>query len=358
MTHESLSQIIAAEIAEKGSIFFSRYMELCLYHPRLGYYQRQEPATGSGGDFYTAPHVHALFGRTLAAWIERMVKDAGLDKVTVLELGPGNGQLARDILDHWGKDQPMLSMILVEEAGPRRRDLEARFTNDPVQVVDPNEIDSLDPFEGVVLANEFFDALPLRVFERSDNIVREVFVSLFKDSFKEDLLPAETMGRMTETLDTLPEGCRTEASDLWQTWLSRIARVLKCGRLLILDYGEPAENLIVPWRPAGSLRCYRRHQVDTDPYDSPGEKDITAHVNFSLLQGWGEDAGFEVLSFSSQSSFLIKGGILEMLAQTMDKLPEKEATGLWLTVKNLIHEEGMGEVFKVMVLGKSVASSQ
>ena len=352
MTDRDLSQIIAAEISEKGPMPFSRYMELCLYHPHLGYYQRQEPTTGPAGDFYTAPHVHALFGRTLAAWIQQVAKNTDLDKVTVLELGPGNGQLARDILDHWGKDQPMLSMILVEEAGPRRRDLEARFAKDPVRVVEPAELDDLDPFEGVVLANEFFDALPLRVFARSEGIVKEVFVGRHKDSFVEILLPAETEGRTTQTLDTLAEECRTETSDLWKPWLLRLARVLHRGRLLILDYGEPAENLLVPWRPAGSLRCYRRHQVDTDPFDSPGEKDITAHVNFSLLRDWGEDAGFELISFSSQSSFLIKGGILEMLAQTMDKLPEKESTGLWLTVKNLIHEEGMGEVFKVMVLKK------
>ncbi len=352
MTNRDLSQIIAGEIHEKGLMPFSRYMELCLYHPRLGYYQRQEPTTGPAGDFYTAPHVHALFGRTVGAWIQRMASDADLEEVTVLELGPGNGQLARDILNHWGKDQPPLSLILVEEAGPRCRDLEARFASDPVQVVGPAELDDFEPFKGVVLANEFFDALPLRVFTRTENLIREVFVDHDKDGFKESLLVTEVEGRIGEVLQYLPEGFRTEASDLWQPWLKEIARILDRGQLLVLDYGESTEGLIVPWRETGSLRCYRRHQVDTDPYDSPGEKDITAHVNFSLLRHWGEDAGFEHQSFTSQSSFLIKGGILEMLAQSMDKLPEKEATGLWLTVKNLIHEEGMGEVFKVMVLEK------
>lgn len=348
-----LNQIIANEIREKGPISFSRYMELCLYHHRLGYYQRQEPTTGPGGDFYTAPHVHALFGRTIGAWIQRMASNAGLEEITVLELGPGNGQLARDILDHWGKGHSRLSMVLVEEAGPRRRDLEARFANDPVQVVGPIELDDLSLFEGVVLANEFFDALPLRVFTRTGNLIKEVFVDHDKNGFKETLLPMEVGGRIGEVLENLPDGFRTEASDLWQPWLQRIARVLNRGQLLILDYGEPTEGLIVPWRMAGSLRCYHRHQVDADPYDSPGKKDITAHVNFSLLRHWGEDAGFEFRSLTSQSSFLIKGGILEMLAQSMDNLPEREATGLWLTVKNLIHEEGMGEVFKVMVLEKS-----
>jgi len=347
-----LKQIIASEILEKGLMPFSRYMELCLYHPRLGYYQRQEPTTGPAGDFYTAPHVHALFGRTIGAWIQKMVADTGMEEVTILELGPGNGQLARDIMDCWDKNQPPLSMILVEEAGPRRRDLEARFTSDPVRVVGPIELDDLSPFNGVVLANEFFDALPLRIFTRTEDLIREVFVDHDNDGFNETLLPVDIDGAMGKMLENLPENIRTEASDLWQPWLNRIARVLDCGKLLILDYGEPTEGLMVPWRAAGSLRCYRRHQVDTDPFESPGEKDITAHVNFSLLQHWGEDAGFEFRAFTSQSSFLIKNGILEMLAQTMDKLPEREATGLWLTIKNLIHEDGMGEVFKVMVLEK------
>ena len=350
---KDLKQIIASEIRESGPMPFSRFMELCLYHPSLGYYQRQEPITGPAGDFYTAPHVHALFGRTIGAWIQRMATDNDLEEVTVLELGPGNGQLARDILDHWDNGQLMLSMVLVEEAGPRRRDLEARFADDPVRVVGPAEVEGLDPIRGVVLANEFFDALPLRVFERKDGLIREVFVDHTDSGLGEVLLPAEAEGHLGETLENFPDGFRTEASDLWQPWLQRIARVLEHGHLLVLDYGDMEEGLTVPWRMAGTLRCYHRHQVDTDPYDSPGEKDITAHVNFSLLQNLGEEAGLEFRSLTSQSSFLIKGGILEMLAQSMDKLPEKEATGLWLTVKNLIHEEGMGEVFKAMVMEKT-----
>ena len=102
----------------------------------------------------------------------------------------------------------------------------------------------------------------------------------------------------------------------------------------------------------GTLRCYQRHQVDTNPYENPGEKDITAHVNFSFLKDIALETGFTLRSYTTQSSFLIKGGILELLAKQMEQLPENEATGLWLTVKNLIHEEGMGEIFKAMVLEK------
>ena len=196
-----LKQIIAAEIAEKGSIPFSRYMELCLYHPQLGYYQRQEPVTGPSGDFYTAPHVHALFGRTIGAWIQKWASSVSIEEVTILEVGPGNGQLARDILDHWGDSPLTVSIILVEEAGPRRRDLEARFAGDPVKILEPLELDDLDPFEGIVLANEFFDALPLRVFERSDSRICEVFVEYGHGDFQEVLKPVQTEGRIGETLE-------------------------------------------------------------------------------------------------------------------------------------------------------------
>ncbi len=354
--NQTLLDIIRKEILDRGPIPFARYQELCLYHPQLGYYQRQEAATGPSGDFYTAPHVHALFGHTVGQWIRNTASKAGWGKVTVLELGPGNGQLAQDILNHWEDRKPELSLILLEEAGPRRRDLEARFRGSPVQVMDPDEIDRIEPFDGVVLTNEFFDALPLRVFTKLDGQIREVFVSLDEAGFQETLhQPGTQDGVLAAFLAELPEGYRTEVSDLWNSWLQRISRVLRTGNVLIIDYGDLSDSLVVPWRSGGTLRCYRRHQVDTDPYDTPGEKDITAHVNFDLLEQWAMEANLERVSLVSQASFLIRAGILELLSAQMEKLDERQAMGLWLTVKNLVHdEEGMGEIFKAMVLRKSV----
>lgn len=353
---QTLENIIRQEILENGPIPFARYQELCLYHPGLGYYQRQEPATGPSGDFYTAPHVHALFGRTIGQWIHNVASRAGWDKVTVLELGPGNGQLAHDIITHWEGGKHELSMILVEEAGPRRRDLEARFHGSPVQVVDSGEVNNIEPFEGVVLANEFFDALPLRVFQRQDGRAYEVFVDLEEEEFKEVLRRPDKPDEILDAfLAELPEGFRTEVSVLYKPWLQSVSRVLRKGKILIIDYGEVTDGLKVPWRSGGTLRCYRRHQVDNDPYDSPGEKDITAHVNFDLLELWAKEAGLQRVSLVSQASFLIRAGILELLSAQMEKLDERQGTGLWLTVKNLVHdEEGMGEVFKAMVLRKGV----
>lgn len=350
----TLKDIILLEIRKQGPIPFSRYMEMCLYHPELGYYQRLEHVTGPAGDFFTAPHVHALFGQAIASWIRKIAFGMDLEEITVLELGPGNGQLAQDILDHWDSDKPGLSMILIEESGPRKRDLEARFDGRPVQVISSNEIDNLDLVEGVVLANEFFDALPLQIFVSQGSQIMEVFVDQENDILKESLLPVSELPEdLSELLIDLPSGFRAEISPEWMTWIETISRVLARGHLLILDYGEFTDGLMVPWRMGGTLRCYRRHQVDTNPFEDPGEKDITANVNFSLLQDWATEAGFELRSFTSQASFLIKNGILELLAKKMEKLSEREATGVWLTVKNLIHEEGMGEIFKAMVLEKT-----
>jgi SAM-dependent MidA family methyltransferase len=350
---KKLKEILFQEIQEKGPIPFSRYMEVCLYHPDMGYYQRQENITGPAGDFYTAPHVHSLFGQTLSRWVRNKALEMGLDEVTVLELGPGNGQLAQDILDHWDPKGPSLSMILVETGGPRKRDLEARFSGLPVRVLSPSEIGNLGPVEGIVLANEFFDALPLRIFQNSDGTITEIHVDRKGEDLEEVLLPpAQPSDNFQDLLEDLPEGFRTEVSPDWGPWMEKASRALDRGTLVIVDYGEFSDGLIVPWRAGGTLRCYRRHQVDSNPYEDPGEKDITAHVNFSFLKKLAIQEGFTLRSFTTQSSFLIKAGILDLLAHRMEQLPEKEATGLWLTVKNLIHEEGMGEIFKVMVLEK------
>lgn len=347
----NLEKIIRSEIAEKGPMPFSRFMEICLYHPGQGYYQREARVTGGAGDFFTAPHVHELFGHTISAWIRKEAERIGLEEVTLVELGPGNGQLAQDILESWDLSGPPLSMILAEAGAARRRELAARFEGRQVRVISPEEIDGLDPVKGAVLANEFFDALPLRIFENRGDVIQEVHVRLEGESLVEALLPARDIPRsFSSLLQDLPEGFRTEVSPGWDEWMGKIGRLLERGLLLVLDYGEFTDGLLVPWRMGGTLRCFYRHRVDTDPFEAPGQKDITAHVNFSFLKEAALSKGFSLRSYTSQSSFLIKGGILELIAERMNRLGEKEGMKLWLTVKNLVHEEGMGEIFKALVL--------
>ena len=361
---QQLMEIIHQEIREKGPIPFARYQELCLYYPGLGYYQKGDSPTGRSGDFYTAPHVHELFGRTIGQWIRNSFSEDLPATMTIVELGPGNGQLAQDILDSWPGTFPentfleyiLSEYILVEGGDERRKQLEERFAGKPVRVIPPDKFNDLKPFQGVVLANEFFDALPMTIYERCDDELLELWVDLADDQLVELLRPATRVGPIESAfLDKLTDGCRTELADGWGDWLSKISSKLEVGALLTFDYGDPADGLLVPWRGGGTLRCFRSHKVDTEPFEAPGEKDITAHVNFTVLEELAREAGLTPDRLRSQASFLIRGGILELLEAEMAKLDEKEATSMWLTVKNLVHdEEGMGEVFKTAVFKKNM----
>jgi len=350
-----LEEIISREILKDGPIPFSRFMELCLYHTEHGYYQQERAVTGgAGGDFYTAPHVHELFGQTITGWARKEAERMGLDEVTLVELGPGNGHLAQDILDSWGEGPCRVEMILVEASCPRKRELESRFRGRPVRVLSPEELDGLDPVRGFVLANEFFDALPFRIFENRGGDVFEIHVQPGQGVFEEVLLPLrDVQENFRPLLNAIPEGFRTELSPEWEDWIFRISRVLEKGRFLIIDYGEFTDGLIVPWRMGGTMRCFHRHQVDTVPYEKPGLKDITAHVNFSFLKDSALSAGFGLGTYTTQSSFLIRNGILDLIGERMERVGEEEGVKLWLSVKNLVHDEGMGEIFKAMVLEKN-----
>lgn len=359
MTDNRLLDIIIEEIRKSGPIPFSRYMELCLYHPWFGYYQRGVTVTGRDGDFFTAPHVHSLFGTVIARWILSRIKQLKADGPALIELGPGNGRLMQDILNDWkssGNDSAC-RVELVEGSPHQREALLKQFHDHPVRIRNPENWESMDPFHGVVLANEFFDALPLRVIAREGGELQEVFVDFLEGKMVEILRPLDVKpmeGALLMPLDYLPDGQRMEFSDAWRIWLRRISGKLRGGTVLVIDYGDVTEALNVPWRGAGTLRCYRKHSVDGDPYSFPGEKDITAHVNFSLLEGWAMEEGFTRESFTTQSSFLTRAGLLELLIERMEGCEgDTGAMQEWLTVKNLIQDEGgMGETFKVMVLVK------
>lgn len=359
MAPKPLAEIIAEEIRDSGPIPFSRYMELCLYHPQHGYYQKGTTVTGKEGDFYTSPHVHRFFGATIAMWIESRCRDLAIGNPVLVELGPGNGQLARDILDQWSVEPPArsYSMVLVEGSPAQRESLSLLFSSEGTDVLSPDDWYKLPPFEGVVVANEFFDALPLEIIVREDGELKQVHVESNGGGFREVLAsldPGTLDSRLAGATDALPEGFRMEVSWGWKGWLKRAEEKLDKGSLAIIDYGDVLEELTAPWRRSGTLRCYRGHRVDSNPYEDPGEKDITAHLNFTLIEEWARDLNFTVQSFATQSSFLIKSGILDLLAEHLEgREGDPEIMKEWLIIKNLIHDEGgMGEVFKVMVLDK------
>jgi SAM-dependent MidA family methyltransferase len=366
VSENSLEELIRTRIDREEGISFAAFMEQCLYQPGQGYYMSDRERIGKAGDFFTSSSVHALFGRLIARQFGQMDELLGAGPFQVVEQGAGEGYLALDILDAIAEEMPefyerLVYRIVERSPENRRRQAEKLSAHaDRVQWGDDDwAIDG-----GCFLSNELIDAFPVHVLEKHDGALREVYVVNRPDGgFDEELRepPAPTLANYFDWLGTGPvEGNRAEANLVAPDWMRRVGRQIERGFALTVDYGYPAQELYAMHRRSGTLMCYHRHQADENPYEKVGEKDITAHVDFTALQLAGEEVGLRTLWFGEQYRFLMSLGFVEELmrleAETTD---ENEARALRLTLKNLIMPEaGMGETFKVLVQGKNVGQPQ
>jgi SAM-dependent MidA family methyltransferase len=358
----TLRQCIVEEIRERGPIPFSRYMELCLYEPEHGYYARNAEQFGKAGDFFTASDVHAVFGRLLARQFEEMWR--ALDappRLQIVELGPGRGLFSLDVLTWSAKKFPefyqAVHYSLVEGSPALRKKLHQTLAphleSQKASIYEPKEISSHSLHEpAIIFANEFFDALPVDVL-----------------SMEGELRIAEEEGRLTESwfppsaealefLDRFsvhPEaGERIEvalpAQQLMRSWAG-----LRCGFMLVIDYGYTRQEQLAG-RHRGTVRAFRRHSVSLNPYEAPGEQDITADVNFTALQAAAESAGMNSQKLLTQSQFLMGIGEANQFADAFEdcELPQERAK-VALQLKHLVTPAGMGESFQVMLLSKGVS---
>ena len=360
---KGLAGLLQQQIDKSGGLSFAAFMEQCLYHPQYGYYMTDRQRIGKAGDFFTSSSVHALFGGLIARQLVQMDELLGEETFQVVEQGAGEGHLALDILDALAVSAPQLyqrlSYTLVER-GPESRQRQAATLEKHAARVSWCDEQEWTLEQGCFLSNELIDAFPVHVLEKHDGQLREVIVVNQSDGrFSEELrdLSTPALADYFEWLGAAPlEGNRAEANLGAPCWMREVGGRIQKGFVLTIDYGYPSTELYAPYRRTGTLMCYHRHQADDNPYDKVGEKDLTAHVDFSALQKAGEEAGLKTLWFGEQYRFLMSLGFVEELmaleAKTSD---EQEARVLRLTLKNLIiPEEGMGETFKVLVQGKNV----
>ena len=366
---------IADEIRRSGPIPFSRYMELCLYEPELGYYCRARERFGKAGDFYTSSDVHAVFGRLLARQFEEMWR--ALDspaRIDLVELGPGRGLFARDVLDWSAKQFPeffrALHYVLVEQSHHLREKLRERLTEQiaagKCEVLEaptlsakdadkdgaPNGSDTL-----IVFANEFFDALPVEVIDHRGAVRVAVDNGRFVEEF------AQPSAEELEFLDRYSvhpeEGERIEAPLASQAWMDRIADIFRARRgfAIFIDYGYTREEQLAG-RHRDTIMTYRQHVAAPSPYEAPGEQDITAHVNFTALRARAEERGLKPLALLTQAQFLIGIGEPTQFADAFMecRLPQEQAK-VALQLKHLIAPGGMGETFQVLLLSHNVADA-
>jgi len=354
---------LRAYLAETGGLPFADFMATCLYHPRHGYYLTPRARIGKGGDFFTSSSVHAVFGRLIARQLAQMAELLGSECFQVVEQGAGDGHLALDVLDALKGEFPAIYARLtysLADISPVSRARQAQLLAAHTSRVDWCDVDQWRIERGCLLSNELVDAFPVHVVETHGGELREVFVVNAADGgFAEELRPPSTpaLEKHCRWLGVAPpEGSRAELNLAAPAWMREVAGRIERGFVMTIDYGYPAEELYAPHRRAGTLLCYRHHQVDDDPYTLVGEKDITSHVDFTALQRAGEESGLATLWFGEQYRFLLGLGFCEELlrlqAQCTD---EREARSLRLTLKHLIlPEQGMGEAFKVLVQGKGV----
>lgn len=361
-----LSVLLHQQAQTAEGLSFADFMAQALYHPQYGYYMASRDRIGKTGDFFTSSSVNALFGRLVARQLAEMAELLSAEVFQIVEQGAGEGHLALDILDSLAEEAPglyaRLTYTLIEVSQDNRqrqaRNLEAHLS----RIVWSKESDwSIKT--GCFLSNELVDAFPVHVVEKHSGELREVFVVSQGDAFVEEVRssPDSRLEEYFRWLGCGPiEGNRAEANLAAPDWMRQVARRVERGFVLTIDYGYPTEELYAPHRRAGTLMCYHRHQADDNPYGLVGEKDITAHVDFSALQKAGSEEGLNTLWFGEQYRFLLGLGFFEeLLRLEAAATDEKEARALRLSLKNLIMPDaGMGETFKVLVQGKNVGAPE
>lgn len=354
----ALQHLIAAEIERAaGAISFARYMELALYAPGLGYYSGGSAKLGKDGDFTTAPELTPLFGATLARVAAAIIAQSAPQ---ILEFGAGTGKLAFDILTELAASGVHVERYaIVELSGELRARQQQTLAAFPqVQWLDAMP----DAFDGVVFGNEVLDAMPVHLVTKHPDGWRELQVTVNDGRF--DYLEAPLGAALQAQVERqiahhaeLPVGYVTEVHGVACGFMTSLSRMLLAGRAnaaFLFDYGFPAHEFYLDLRATGTLMCHYRHHAHAEPFYYPGLQDITAHVDFTAMALAAQDAGIDILGYLNQAGFLLGAGIGDLLLRTSpddvaDYIPQSKA------VHKLLSPAEMGELFKVLVIGKNVA---
>ncbi len=356
------SQQLQAEIRRRiaaagGWISFADFMAAALYAPGLGYYTAGARKFGAAGDFVTAPELTPLFARALARQAAQVMD---LSAPRILEAGAGSGRLAADLLLALEKldrlpEQYAILDVSADLRQRQRQTLEAAVPHLLGRVVWLDELP--ESFAGLVLGNEVLDAMPAHCVTWQDGAILEKGVAvdeagnfLWRERPATGRVLEEAVAIAGECL--LPPGFSSEvllAGPAWAaTWGGRLAQ----GALLLIDYGFPRREFYHPQRHGGTLMCHYRHQAHPDPFHLPGLQDITTHVDFTGVIAAAFPAGLELLGYTSQAQFLFNCGLLQDL-ETLEpgSLPYLKAAA---AVQKLVQPQEMGELFKVIAMGKGL----
>ncbi len=357
---ERLARVIGEAIDAAGGVLpFPDYMRLALHAPGLGYYSAGSRKFGAAGDFVTAPEISPLFGQSVAQTAAAVLTAGGGD--TLLELGPGSGRLAVDVMQELARQDVLPGRYLLLEPSADLRERQQALCSERI----PQWLDRLEwldrlpdvPVRGLILANEVADALPVEVFVVEQAGVGRLGVRRAGEGFAWARVEPDTeLDRAVARIrasQALPEGYRSEVCLELRGWIGALADVLAAGALLLIDYGHPRAGYYHPQRDAGTLMCHYRHRAHADPFLLPGLQDITAQVDFTAVAEAADAAGLKVAGFATQAFYLLDTGLEQRLALAME-LPDTKRLKVMQAAKTLTLPGEMGERFKCMLLTRGI----
>jgi len=354
-----LETIIADIKKNQGLIPFADYMNLALYAPGLGYYVSGAQKFNVGGDFTTAPEISSLFSECLAKQCQQILPLIAT-KADILEFGAGTGCMAADILQYLDKEKTLPENYYILELSPELKKRQEQSINNrcPHLVSKVHWLNSLpDEFSGIILANEVLDAMPVERFQIKESNLYTMMVTEKYGILSETFSATKTL-KILELFHSRswPDLYTSEINLNIHPWINSLSQCLKQGVVLLIDYGFSAQEYYHPQRTMGTLMCHYQHHAHHDPFYYPGLQDITAHVDFSAIYQAVMSVGFDILGYTSQASFLLGCGLIDLLP-AKDLKTEKEKAKQNHAINLLTSPTEMGELFKVMMLGKNIEAA-
>ena len=361
-----LSRLIKEHISSEGPVSFYHFMDMALYHPKLGYYMSDRTKIGWEGDFFTSPDLHPALALSIMKQLAEMHRIMGAkERIKVIEAGAGKGELCRQILSAAAERDSILfdalEYIIVEKspsfAKMQKEHIDSHDNlGGKVNWRDSTE-DALEDSEcSVVLSNELLDAFPVHKVIYCGGQWQEVYVCVEEDRFGELNMPISDTSLehyLGKLKGPFVEGYTTEVNLDAMGWITNVAKNLQKGFVITIDYGYCRADYYAQERTSGTLLCYHRHELCEDPYLRVGEQDITAHVDFSSVAEAGEKAGLQAVGYCDQFHFLMGTGVFEEF-NAMDKTEPYDVDGYAenQAIKSLLMPEGMGGTFKVLIQSK------
>lgn len=348
---DELKELIIEKV-KKDKMTFAEFMNLALYHPRYGYYQKENPF-GMQGSFYTSVDASESFGRSLARGFLKAINELDLEPV-LCEMGAGSGMLANDILNYYKYEEPQfyekIQYIIIEKSEyliGRQKEL-LKTHEGKISWLSYEE---LRDFDGVFFSNELVDAFPVHRIINISGELKELYViyhddklQFYPDDFSTEELK-EYINRLNiKLVDKQIADINLDAVK----WIRDLGKKIDKGLVVTIDYGFEAKQLYAPFRMDGTVTCYFKHTQNNDFFERIGYQDITAFVDFSALMEYGKESGLDVVNFEPQWLFLLQSGILDEIKYAESDLHKARIRSL------IIPEGGFGTNFNVLIQSKGV----